>query len=129
MSLKTAKILSKLGIPALPGVKGFWAWKLTMHKAVAAASHDPDLAFDWICKVDHVESFDDLGNSEGLNTLDAKLASALAKILNPVLSRRIQLLEEESAKRRKMVLGRQVLLEVFKNYCFRESSYGRISAY
>ena len=81
-----------------------------MRKEEAGASGRPHKAFTWIWEVDKATSIEDLVDSGDFETLDAKLAAALGKILHGELGRQINVLEEKVAATPGVMLkGRQLL--------------------
>ena len=64
---------------AFPTAPKFRAWKRNFLKKVASSSGDPQKAFMWISEVDEKSTHEDLANSNGFETLDAKIASGLGK--------------------------------------------------
>ena len=75
---------------------------------VASASRFPKEAFLWISEVESATSVEDLALSGEFETLDAKIAIGLYKILKPPLRSRINIMEIEASKQGKMVNGRQI---------------------
>ena len=79
-------------IAALPNAPQFRGWKLALRAEVAAASGAPEAGFIWIKRVEAKETtLEDLGDSQEFASLDAKLASALAKLTTGDLARTILL--------------------------------------
>ena len=78
-----------MNVGAWPGsVPLYRAWRIALVDEVVAASARPDEAFTWITSVSANATDADMQNtnypwskSMGFDTLDAKLASALTKIL------------------------------------------------
>ena len=88
---------NQVKVEPLPSVAKFRTWKTHLRKEVAGASGRPQKAFAWICEVDKAESIEDLVDSGDFETLDAKLAADLGKILHGELGRQINVLEERVA--------------------------------
>ena len=87
-----------------------------MREAIASASRDPPRASLWARTADaHNASSDTLAETEGLATLDSKLASALRKVVAGSLGCSINVEKEKLASAGKMMTGRQILLMIY-NY-------------
>ena len=88
-----------------------------MREAIASASREPQRAFLWASKVktNGVE-FDALAETEGLATLDSKLASALRKLVTGSLGCSINVEKEKLATAGRMMTGRQLLLMIYSQY-------------
>ena len=112
----------KIEIPNLTDVAQFRSWKTAVREAVASASKAPQLAFQWVRKVETpnmtVEKFID---SEGFPTLDSKLASALSRVTKGMLGRNITLEQEKQASHGRMMNGRQILLMVYQHFRITET--------
>ena len=65
-------------LPALPSPQQFRSWKVSVRSEVTAASGKGELAFQWVIKAESPSAtFASLADSEGYDSLDAKLAAAL----------------------------------------------------
>jgi hypothetical protein len=94
---------------------------LSLFDEVAAASGAPEEGFDWIIELQREGvSFDAMADSSRFPTLDAKLATALTKILKGDLERRISLLKEEAIARGTPLRGRQILYLIFEQFKLNE---------
>ncbi len=81
----------KVDIPTWPKPSHYRSWRLNVVESVVAASAVPDQALSWMLEVDaDAVTFERLASSEVFNqagshfdfgTLDAKLGSALTKVL------------------------------------------------
>jgi hypothetical protein len=97
-------------VPAFPAPARYPAWKAAVRNEITAASGRGEEAFLWAMRTEAPDvTFDDLRDSEGLNSLDAKLSAALTKISSGELGRRIHLAVEQEALQGRMLKGRQVL--------------------
>ena len=69
-------------IPPLPSATQFRSWKVSVRTEVTAAGGKGDVAFQWILAAESPSStFESLAKSgAGFESLDAKLAAAMAKI-------------------------------------------------
>ena len=84
-----------------------------MREAVVAASNKPDHAFKWLSKVwDQDTKIDDLRDTEGFPTLDAKVLSAVTNVLEGEFARQIDSFKEREAHAGRLVRGRQVLAKL-----------------
>ena len=84
-----------------------------MREAVVAASNKPDHAFKWLSKVwDKDTKIDDLRDTEGFPTLDAKVLSATTNALEGEFARQIDSFREREAHAGRLVRGRQVLAKL-----------------
>ena len=98
-----------------------------MRQEVTAASGRGEEAFRWVQEVESKKSgFDDFAESgAGFDSLDAKLASCLAKLTHGELGRRITLKMETAAKSGQMIRGRQILWMVYQHFRLNQS-YGSL---
>ena len=97
-------------VEPLPHIAKFRSLYNNLRKEVAGASGRPCKAFRWICDMDAAKSIEDLADIGEFETLDAKLAAGLGKVLHGELGRQIRVLEEKLAATSKVMLrGRQVL--------------------
>ena len=92
----------------------FREWKLNFKMKVSAASHDPKAAHKWIKKVEDAQSMDELADSEGFETLDVKIATALHECLTGEFHRRITLMEEEADRKGGRLTGRQIAWQIYR---------------
>ncbi len=68
-------------LPSLPDVGGFRQWKRTARAAICAASGRGGAVFNWVLAAENPDTtMETLSNSEGHDSLDAKLASAIEGI-------------------------------------------------
>ena len=95
----------------------FACWKIRFKTEVCTCSQCPTEAMLWIKDVEMVESVDDLKSScsvRGTHTpdfevLDAKIASALNRLIhNTRLKRKVSLEEQEAQKEDRFLRGRQI---------------------
>ena len=101
--------ISDLEFDKFPTPATFACWKIRFKTEVCTCSQFPTEAMQWIKEVEMVESVDDLKSSRAIRgthgpdfkLLDAKVASALNRIIhNSHFKRRVSLEENESSKRR-----------------------------
>ena len=92
-----------------PSVPKFTRWWMNFRKIVASSFGKPDLAFIWISEIEDAKSLEDLKDSGPLfESLDAKIAAGLSKILHGEFAREVQVHEEAAALKRTLFKGRQV---------------------
>ena len=97
-------------------------WKIRFKTEVCTCSQYPTEAMHWIKEVEMVESVDDLKSScsiRGIRTpdfgvLDAKIASALNRIIhNSPFKRRVSLGEQKAQKEDRFLRGRQIAYLIY----------------
>ena len=94
-----------------------------MRQEIAAASGKGDTGFQWAQEVEREgATHESLADSGRFVTLDAKLASALAKIAHGEIGRRITLATEMAAREGRMLKGRQSLLIVYEHFTVSEEA-------
>ena len=95
----------------------FACWKIRFKTEVCTCSQFPTEAMQWIKEVEMVDSVDDLRSSSPIGgismpnfeVLDARIASALNKIIhNSHFKRRISLEEQKAQKQDRFLRGRQI---------------------
>ena len=104
-------------VPAFPHAESYRNWRIRTGEAVMSASTNPDKAFDWISETwaegQTIEALRDVG---WFTTLDAKLLSALTKILTGDFARKVDTHKETEATSRRYVRGRQVLFMMHEHF-------------
>ena len=104
-------------VPALPHTTGLRAWRSSVRAEVTAASGRGHVAFKWVREVERDSAtFSGLSDSAGLESLDAKLASALTKVLSGELGRKVSQATEKEAKMDRPIAGRQILFMIYHHY-------------
>ena len=107
------KEAEKVVFPKFPQPENYRNWRLRVREAVVAASNKPDHAFKWPSKVwDKDTKIDDLRDTEGFPTLDAKVLSAITNVLEGEFARQIDSFKEREAHAGRLVRGRQVLAKL-----------------
>ena len=100
----------------------FACWKIRFKTEVCTCSQFPTEAMQWIKEVEMVESVDELKNSSSIRgismpnfeVLDARIASALNKIIhNSHFKRRISLEEQKAQKQDRFLRGRQIAYLIY----------------
>ena len=97
-------------------------WEIRFNTVVCTSSQFPTEAMLWIKEVELVDSVDDLKSSSSIRgismpnfeVLDARIASALNKIIhNSHLKRRISLEEQKAQKQDRFLRGRQIAYLIY----------------
>ena len=105
----------------------FACWKIRIKTEGCICSQFPTEAMQWIKEVEMVDSVDDLGSSSSLRcismpnfeVLDARIASALNKIIhNSHFKRRISLEEQKAQKQDRFLRGRQIAYLIYDYFRF-----------
>ena len=101
------------------------AWKIRFKTEVCTCSQFPTEAMQWIKEVEMVDSVDDLRSScsvrgiqmPNFEILDARIASALNKIIhNSHFKRRISLDEQKAQKQDRVLRGRQIAYLIYEYF-------------
>ena len=92
--------ISDLHFDKFPTPATFDCWKMRFKTEVCTCSQFPTEAMLWIKEVEMVESVDDLKSSPDLEVLDAKIASALNRIIHNTQFKRKVSLEAQKAPKR-----------------------------
>ena len=100
----------------------FACWKIRFKTEVCTCSQFPTEAMQWIKDVEMVDSVDDLGSSSSVRglrmpdfeVLDAKIASALNRIIhNTQFKRKVSLEEQKAQKEDRLLRGRQIAYLIY----------------
>ena len=103
----------------------FACWKIRFKTEVCTCSQFPTEAMQWIKEVEMVDSVDDLKSSSSIRSiskpnfevLDARIASALNKIIhNSHFRRRISLEEQKAQKQDRFLRGRQIAYLIYEYF-------------
>ena len=103
----------------------FACWKIRFKTEVCTCSQFPTEAMQWIKEVELVDSVDDLRSSSStrgismpnFEVLDARIASALNKIIhNSHFKRKISLEEQEAQKEDRFLRGRQIAYLIYEQF-------------
>ena len=109
--------ISDLHFDKFPTPATFACWKIRFKTEVCTCSQFPTEAIQWIKEVELVDSVDELRSSSStrgismpnFEVLDARIASALNKIIhNSHFKRRISLEEQKAQKQDRFLRGRQI---------------------
>ena len=109
--------ISDLHFDKFPTPATFACWKIRFKTEVCTCSQFPTEAMQWIQEVELVDSVDELRSSSStrgismpnFEVLDARIASALNKIIhNSHFNRRISLEEQKAQKQDRFLRGRQI---------------------
>ena len=114
--------ISDLHFDKFPTPATFACWKIRFKTEVCTCSQFPTEAMQWIKEVELVDSVDDLRSSSSIRSipmpdfevLDARIASALNKIIhNSHFKRRISLEEQKAQKQNRFLRGRQIAYLIY----------------
>ena len=103
----------------------FACWKIRFKTEVCTCSQFPTEVMQWIKEVEMVDSVDDLRSSlsfrcismPNFEVLDARIASALNKIIhNSHFKRRISLEEQKTQKQDRFLRGRQIAYLIYEYF-------------
>ena len=114
--------ISDLHFDKFPNRATFACWKIRFKTEVCTCSQFPTEAVMWIKEVELVDSVDELRSSSSVRgismpnfeVLDARIASALNKIIhNSQFKRRISLEEQKAQKQDRFLRGRQIAYLIY----------------
>ena len=114
--------ISDLHFDKFPTPATFACWKIRFKTEVCTCSQFPTEAMQWIKEVELVDSVDELRSSSStrgismpnFEVLDARIASALNKIIhNSQFKRRISLEERKAQKQDRFLRGRQIAYLIY----------------
>ena len=114
--------ISNLHFDKFPTPTTFSCWKIRFKTEVCTCSQFPTEAMQWIKEVELVDSVDELRSSSSIRgismpnfeVLDARIASALNKIIhNSHFKRRISLEEQKAQKQDRFLRGRQIAYLIY----------------
>ena len=117
--------ISDLHFDKFPTPATFACWKIRFKTEVCTCSQFPTEAMQWIKEVELVDSVDELKSSSStrgismpnFEVLDARIASALNKIIhNSQFKRRISLEEQEAQKEDRFLRGRQIAYLIYDQF-------------
>ena len=117
--------ISDLHFDKFPTPATFACWKIRFKTEVCTCSQFPTEAMQWIKEVELVDSVDDLRSSSSTRgismpnyeVLDARIASALNKIIhNSQLKRRISLEERKAQKQDSFLRGRLIAYLIYDHF-------------
>ena len=117
--------ISDLHFDKFPTPATFACWKIRFKTEVCTCSQFPTEAMQWIKEVKMVESVDDLKSSRSIKgtpgpdfeLLDARIASALNRIIqNTHFKRKISLEEQKAQKQDRFLLGRQIAYLIYEYF-------------
>ena len=103
----------------------FACWKIRFKTEVSTCSQFPKEAMHWIKEVEMVDSVDDLKSSSSIRgismpnfeVLDARIASALNRIIhNSHFKRRVSLEEQKAQKEDRFLRGRQIAHLIYEYF-------------
>ena len=113
--------IPELQFDKFPNPQSFLVWKIRFKTQVTACSGFPSDAMLWIKDVEMVGSLDELkssrsvyGNNFPIEMLDAKIASALNKIIqNSQFKKKVSLEEQKAQKEDRFLRGRQIAVMIY----------------
>ena len=114
--------ISDLHFDKFPTPATFVCWKIRFKTEVCTCSQFPTEAMQWIKEVELVDSVDELRSSSStrcismpnFEVLDARIGSALNKIIhNSQFKRRISLEEQKAQKEDRFLRGRQIAFLIY----------------
>ena len=117
--------ISDLHFDKFPTPATFACWKIRFKTEVCTCSQFPTEAMQWIKEVELVDSVDELKSSSSVRgismpnfeVLDARIASALNKIIhNSQFRRRISLEEQKAQKEDRFLRGRQIAYLIYDQF-------------
>ena len=117
--------ISDLHFNKIPTPATFACWKIRFKTEVCTCSQFPTEAMQWIKEVESVDSMDDLRSSSSIRgipmpdfeVLDARIASALNKIIhNSHFKRRVSLEEQKAQKEDRFLRGRQIASMIYEHF-------------
>ena len=117
--------ISDLHFDKFPTPATFACWKIRFKTEVCTCSQFPTEATQWIKEVELVDSVDELRSSSytrgismpNFEVLDARIASALNKIIhNSHFKRRISLEERKAQKEDRFLRGRQIAYLIYEQF-------------
>ena len=117
--------VSDLHFDKFPTPATFACWKIRFKTEVCTCSQFPTEAMQWIKEVELADSVDELKSSASIRgipmpkfeVLDARIASALNKIIhNSQFKRRISLEEQKAQKHDRFLRGRQIAYLIYDQF-------------
>ena len=117
--------ISDLHFDKFPTPATFACWKIRFKTEVCTCSQFPTGAMQWIKEVEMVDSVDDFTSSSSIRgismpnfeVLDARIASALNRIIhNSHFKRRISLEEQKAQKQERFLRGRQIAYLIYEYF-------------
>ena len=117
--------ISDLHFDKFPTPATFACWKIRFKTEVCTCSQFPTEAMQWIKEVELVDSVDELRSSSStrgisipnFEVLDARIASALNKIIhNSHFKRKISLEEQKAQKEDRFLRGRQIAYLIYEQF-------------
>ena len=117
--------ISDLHFDKFPTPATFSCWKIRFKTEVCTCSQFPTEAMQWIKEVELADSVDELRSSTSIRSipmpdfevLDARIASALNKIIhNSHFKRKISLEEQKAQKEDRFLRGRQIAYLIYEQF-------------
>ena len=116
--------ISDLHFVKFPTPATFACWKMRFKTEVCTCSQFPGEVMQWIKEVELVDSVDELRSSSSTRgmsmpnfvVLDARIASALNKIIHNSQLKRISMEEQKAQKQDRFLCGRQIAYLIYDNF-------------
>ena len=117
--------ISDLHFDTAPTPATFVCWKIRFKTEVCTCSQFPTEAMQWIKELEMVDSVDDLKSSSSargirmpdFEVLDARIASALNRIIhNSHFNRTVSLEEQKAQKEDRFLRGRQIAYMIYEYF-------------
>ena len=116
---KQRQQISELQFDKFPDPHSFLCWKIRFKNEVTTCSDFPAEAMLWINEVEMIDSLDELKSWRSVSgpnfeMLDAKIASALNKIMqNSYFKKKVSLVEQKAQKEDRFLRGRQMASMIY----------------
>ena len=121
------KEAEKIVFPAFPNPENYRNWRLKAREAVVAASDRTDKAFEWLSAAWKKDQTVELPRDpEGVATLDAKILSAVTKIVSGDFARQVDTFKDREAHHNRLLRGRQVNLMMDTYYFSTNALHGSV---
>ena len=117
--------ISELQFDKIPNPQSFLVWKIRFKNQVTTWSDCPSDALLWIKEVEMVDFLEELKSSRSVfgkdfpnfEMLDARIASALNKIIqNSQFKKKVSLEEQKAQKEDRFLRGRQIASMIYDNF-------------
>ena len=120
----TRQQISELQFDKFPNPQSLLVWKIRFKNQVTTCSDFPSEAMLWIKEVDIVDSLEELTSSRSVSgknfpnfeMLDAKIASALNKIIQNSQFKKVSLEEQKAQKEDRFLRVRQIALMIYDDF-------------
>ncbi len=112
------KEVDPISVNGWPEPAGFRLWRVTLLDQAAVASAKPQRAFEWMLEVQNGSATFAIVcvSGDDVAALDAKLASALTRVVPSDFQRVLQAKKSDAMKTDKMLAGRQILFMIDRRF-------------